>query len=84
MRFARDEHNVNVKEVTNFVKSSFESMTVNINEGDYTTRMSLIVDVPLLLNRGEITDGDYEEVENAIKAMLLYVLVMVKCLTSII
>jgi len=74
LRFMKEKHNINFKEVTNLVKNRFKSMKVNISEEKYNNRwMSLIVDVPILLKRGEITDGDYDEVENVIKEMLSYI-----------
>lgn len=72
-RYANGVHGVKAKEIPNFVKGSFESMTVKINENGYTTWASIIVDVPLLLKKGRIRDEDYQEVENAIRAMFSYV-----------
>lgn len=72
-RYANEVHGVKMKEVPRFVKDSFEAMTVKVNEGEYTSWVHVIVDVPLLLRRGIIRDEDYEEVENAIKAMFSFV-----------
>ena len=73
LRFATEYHNIEIKEIAELVKNSFDSMTVKMNMSEYSCWMSLIVDVPLMLERGEVVEEDYDEVENTIRAMLTYV-----------
>lgn len=73
MQYMKIKCGIDIKNITEFVRGNFESMTVKVNVNEYNIAwMSLIVDVPLLLNRGEIVDSDYEKVASTIKAMLAY------------